>query len=115
MMNVLKNRLADHYKFQSAQRLAQKRLQENCYQSNGTKWFIKTDKMDEKATVVPTVWSQLRTPTFQSGSRLVVAMNGSFYHGLGRMQVHIRTMFEDIRHGSEMQMSTFLLDFHEAV
>ena len=57
---------------------------------------MKTDKMDEKATVVPTVWSQLRTPVFQSGSRLVVAMNGSFYYGLSQSQVHIRTMFEDM-------------------
>ena len=75
---------------------------------------MKTDKMDEKATVVPTVWSQLRTPFFQSGSRLVVAMNGSFYYGLSQSQVHIRTMFDDISHGSEMQMSTFLLNLHEA-
>ena len=93
----------------------QTRIQEHCNQSNGTKWFIKTDKMDEKATVVPTQWSQLSTPFFQSGERLIVAMNGSFFHGLGRMQVHIRTMFEDTQHGSEMQMSTFLLNFHEAV
>ena len=42
-------------------------------------------------------------------------MNGSFYHGLEHWQVHIRTMFEDTKHGSEMQMSTFLLNFHEAV
>ena len=66
LMNMFKNRLTDHYQFQSAQRMAQKRLQEHCYQSNGTKWFMKTDKMDEKATVVPTVWSQLSTPFFQS-------------------------------------------------
>ena len=71
--------------------------------------------MDEKATVVPTQWSQLSTPFFQSGERLVVARNGSFDHRLDSSQVHIRTMFEDVDHGSEMQMSTFLLNFHEAV
>jgi len=115
LMSILKERLTTHFQFQSAQRMVQSRIQEHCYQSNGTKWFIKTDKMDEKATVVPTQWSQLSTPFFQKGERLVVAMNGSFYHGLERSQVHLRTMFEDIAHGSEMQMSTFLLNFHEAV
>ena len=76
---------------------------------------MKVDKMDEKATVVVTEWSQLTTPFFQSGERLIVAMNGSMYHGMMHSQVHTRTMFEDIEHGSEMQMSTFLLNFHEAV
>ena len=71
--------------------------------------------MDEKATVVPTQWSQLSTPFFQSGERLVVAINGSFYHGPDHMQVHVRTMFDDVDHGSEMQMSTFLLNLHETV
>ena len=42
-------------------------------------------------------------------------MNGSFYHCLEHSQVHLRTVFEDIEHGSEMQMSTFLLNFHEAM
>ena len=37
------------------------------------------------------------------------------YHGVEHSQVHIRTMFEDIEHGSEMQMSTFLFNFHESV
>ena len=115
LIAVFKDRLSAHFEFQSAQRLMQSRIQEACKQSNGTKWFIKTDKMDEKATVVPTQWSQLSTPFFQSGDRLVVAVNGSFYHGLDHSQVHMRTMFEDIEHGSEMQMSTFLLNFHEAV
>ena len=41
-------------------------------------------------------------------------MKGSFVHGLEHMQVHMRTMFEDISRGSEMQMSTFLLIFHKA-
>jgi len=77
--------------------------------------MMKTDKQDEKACVVPTQWSQLSTPFFQSGERLIVGINGSFYHGLEHSQVHMRTIFEDIEHGSEMQMSTFLLNFHEAV
>ena len=68
---------------------------------------MKVDKMDEKATVVPTQWSQLKTQFFQSGERLIVAMDGSMYHGFASSKVHIRTMFEDIEHGSEMQLSTF--------
>ena len=114
LMSALKTRLSTHFHFQSIQRLVQSRIQELCHQSNGTKWFVKTDKMDEKATVVATQWSQLSTPFFQSGERLIVAINGSFYHGLKHSQVHMRTMFEDTEHGSEMQMSTFLMNFHEA-
>ena len=94
-MALFKERLASHFQFQSAQLLVQGRVQELCNQSNGTKWFMKVDKMDEKATVVPTVWSQLSTPFFQSGERLIVAINGSFYHGLEHSQVHMHTMFED--------------------
>ena len=115
LLSILKDRLSSHFWFQSAQRLMQSRIQELCYQSHGTKWFIKTDKMDENAFAVATQWSQLQTPFFQSGDRLVVGMNGSFYHGLEHCQVHIRTMFEDFQHGSEIQMSTFLLNFHGAV
>ena len=107
LLSTLKHRLAEHFAFQSAQRLMQGRIQEMCYQSNGTKWFIKTDKMDENAIAVPTQWSQLRTPFFQGGDRLDVAMNGSFVHGCENMHVHIRTMFQDIKHGNEMQMGTF--------
>ena len=76
---------------------------------------MKTDKMDEKACVVPTQWSQLRTAFFQGGERLIVGINGSFFYGLEHFQVHMRTMFDDCEHGSEMQMSTFLLNLHEAV
>ena len=115
LRELLKNRLGTHFSFQSAQRLIQSRIKELCKQSNGRKVFMETDKMDEKACVVPTEWSQLSTQFFQSGERLVVAINGSFYHGCEHSQVHIRTMFEDIEHGSEMQMSTFLLNFHESV
>ena len=115
LMTLFKDRLCSHFQFQSAQRLVQGRVQELCNQSNGTKWMMKTDKQDEKACVVPTQWSQLSTPFFQSGERLIVGINGSFYHGLEHSQVHMRTIFEDIEHGSEMQMSTFLLNFHEAV
>ena len=78
LMALFKERLCVHFQFQSAQRLMQGRVQELCSQSNGTKWFMKTDKMDEKACVVPTQWSQLKTPFFQSGERLIVGINGSF-------------------------------------
>ena len=67
LMTVFKDRLADHFQFQGAQRLVQGRIQEACKQSEGIRWFMKTDEMDEKAIVVPTEWSQLSTPFFKSG------------------------------------------------
>ena len=54
-------RFGEHHHFQEAQRLAQARVEEACAQSAGRKWFMKTDKADQKKTVLPTVWSQLHT------------------------------------------------------
>ena len=104
-------RLGEHYAFQSAQRLAQDNLEEACFNSNGLKWYMKIDKMDMHAINLPTIWNQLATPFFKGGARILCAVNGSHWVGALRSpEWHIRTLFEDISHGSEMQLSTILLN-----
>ena len=65
-----------HYDFQSAQRLAQGRLMEQCIQSSGRQWFFKIDKMDQNSVHVPTVWSQLASSLFKEGDRIQVSLQG---------------------------------------
>ena len=85
---------------QGAQRLAQGQLEEDCAQSEGRKWFGKFDKMDNKKVVCPTIASQLATPFFKDLSlRLVTGILGSMWHGTRTCQHHIRTLFDDWRHG----------------
>ena len=74
LRNVLRERLGQHFDFQAAQRLAHGRVEEECAQSGGRKWLMIIDKMDQKKTVVPTIWSQLATPLFrtQRGDSLLV-------------------------------------------
>ena len=71
-----KDRLGQHYDFQSAQRLAQGRSMEHCIQSCGRKWFFKIDKMDQNSCMVPTVWSQLASSLFKEGDRIQVSLQG---------------------------------------
>ena len=111
----MQRRLGQHFEFQAAQRLAQNRLEEECAQSGGKKWFMKTDKADQSKTKLPTVWSQLATSFFKEGDRIVTGIIGSMWHGLLGMTHHVRTVFEDCSHGSEMQCSHILLNLHEAV
>jgi hypothetical protein len=40
LMNALKERLGAHFQFQSAQRLAEARMEEACSSSGGKKWFM---------------------------------------------------------------------------
>ena len=96
-------RLGEHHHFQEAQRLAQARVEEACAQSAGRKWFMKTDKADQKKTVLPTVWSQLHTHFLKEGARVVCGIIGSMWHGTMNITHHVRTIFEDCEHGSEMQ------------
>ncbi len=114
LRNALKDRLGSHFQFQSAQRLAQGRLEEQCQQSGGAQWFMKIDKMDQKKTVTPTVWSQLATPLFKDLSkRFVTGLIGSMWHGTLRTSHHLRSVFEDCLHGAEMQCSAILCNLHE--
>lgn len=111
VIDAYRTRLGEHYAFQSAQRLAQDNLEEACLQSNGLRWFMKIDKMDMHAINLPTIWNQLATPFFKQGARILCAVNGSHWAGpLRSPEWHIRTLFEDIPHGSEMQLSTIFLN-----
>ena len=61
LRSALKTRLGAHFDFQAAQRLSHGRIEEECEQRGGPKWFMLIDKMDQKKTVCPTIWSQLAT------------------------------------------------------
>ena len=110
-------RLGAHYDMQSAQRLAQDRLQERCDQSGGHAWMIKIDKMDSSAIRCPTQWRLLNTAFFRNGNRVEVGLIGSWWSGLRQSApIHFRTIFDDLAEtGSSMQFSTLLLNLHEKV
>ena len=114
LRSALQARLGDHYEFQAAQRLAHGRLEELCAQSGGAKWLMLIDKMDQSKTVCPTVWSQLATKLFQDQEkRLITGLIGSMWFGTTHTAHHVRTVFNDCSHGSEMQSSAILLNLHE--
>ena len=109
----LKDRLGLHFDFQAAQRLALGRVEEQAAQSGGAHWCMLIDKMDQRKTVVPSVWSQLATPLFKEvDRRLVTGLNGSMWFGTTQTTHHLRTVFDDCQHGAEMQSSTLLLNLH---
>ena len=114
LRSALQARLGDHYDFQAAQRLAELRLEEECVHSGGRKWFMLIDKMDQQKTVCPTIWSQLATKMFaDKEKRLVAGLVGSMWFGTRRVMNHVRTVFNDCGHGSEMQSSVILQNLHE--
>jgi len=112
---MVRQRLGAHFSFQSSQRLAVGRMMEHARRSCGAHWLMKIDKMDQKRTILPVVWSQHASALFKQGSRLVVGLNGSQWCGLKTMEYHLRTVHEDCRHGASMQSTTILLNFHGAV
>ena len=65
LREFLNDRLGRHFDFQAAHRLAHGRVEEEAVQSAGEHWLTLIDKMDQRKTVVPSVWSQLRTPLFK--------------------------------------------------
>lgn len=106
-------RLGRHFEFQAAQRLAHARVEEDCAQSGGQKWLMVIDKMDQKKTIVPTVWSQLPTPLFKDPDRRIIAgVIGSMWYGTAKTTHHLRTVFTDCSHGAEMQSSAILWNLH---
>ena len=93
LRGALQTRLGDHYEFQAAQRFADNRLEEECANSGGAKWFMLIDKMDQQKTVCPTIWSQLATKMFQDKEkRLVTGLVGSMWFGTRRVMNHVRTV-----------------------
>jgi len=110
----LRARLGRHFQFQGAQRIAMARLEEIANQSDGRIWAMLIDKMDQNCAFCPQVWAMLSTALFKGGERLMCAINGSIWAGTRRASKHhLRTMFQDCQHGSEMQCSTFLLNVWE--
>ena len=88
---ALIKRLGAHYDMQSAQRLAQDKLQEKCDQSGGRAWMIKIDKMDSSAIRCPTHWPLLNTAFFRDGNRLEAGLIGSVWSGLQQSApIHFR-------------------------
>ena len=114
LREFLKDRLGQHFDFQAAQRLAHGRLEEDAAQSAGEHWFVLIDKMDQRKTVVPSIWSQIRTPLFKEvDKRLVTGLIGTMWFGTSRMSHHVRTVFDDCQHGAEMQSSSLLFNLHQ--
>ena len=114
LREFLKDRLGQHFDFQAAQRLAHDRVEEEAVQSSGEHWFVLIDKMDQRKTVVPSIWSQLRTPLFKEvDKRLVAGLIGAMWFGTRRMTHHVRTVVDDCSHGAEMQCSSLLLNLHQ--
>jgi len=114
LMNAYRNRLGRHFKFQSSQRLGEGRCEEACVQSGGDQWFMHLDKMDQTRTIIPTIWSQLSTPFFKGGERIVAGIIGAYCAGINNTEIIVRTVFQDCQHGSNMQASAALLNFHNA-
>ena len=114
LREFLKYRLGRHFDFQAAQRLAHGRVEEDAAQSAGEHWLMLIDKMDQRKTMVPSVWSQLRTPLFKEvDKRLITGLIGSMWFGTLRTSHHVRTVFDDCAHGAEMQSSSLLLNLHQ--
>ena len=113
VLAMLKRRLVEHWRFQSAQRLCQSRIEEACAQNGQTKWFTKVDKMDQKKTSLPTEWKQLTSPLFKLGERMVVGIIGSQWSGPSHTSTAVRTIFQDCEQGSETQCSVLLCNLHE--
>ena len=108
------SRLGQHFEFQGAQRIAVARIEEECLQSGGKKWLMLIDKIDQNAAYLPTVWELLRTAFFKGGERLQVSLNGAWFFGPRQSpELLVRTMFEDCKHGSNMQASTLLMNLHD--
>ena len=114
LREFLKDRLGQHFDFQAAQRLAHGRVEEEAAQSGGDHWCTLIDKMDQRKTVVPSIWSQLGTPLFKEvDRRLVTGLIGTMWFGTTQTSHHVRTVFDDCQHGAEMQSSTLLLNLHQ--
>ena len=109
----LRARLGQHFQFQGAQRIAMGKLEEIADQSDGRIWAMSIDKMDQNCAFCPQVWAMSSTALFKGGERLMCAINGSIWAGTQNTRHHLRTMFQDCKHGSEMQSSTFLLNVWE--
>ena len=88
--------MRQHFEFQAAQRLAHARVEEEAAQSGGSHWFMLIDKMDQRKTVVPSVWSRLGTPLFKEvDRRLVTGLILPIWFGVDQATHIVRTFFDD--------------------
>ena len=64
--------------------------------------------------MVPTIWSELATPLVKDPERrCITGLIGSMWFGIAHITHHVRTVFKDCQHGSEMQSSTILQNLHK--
>ena len=115
LLDALKVRLARHFEFQGAQRIRLARIEEVCRQSQGVRWCMLVDRMDQNKTNLPSIAALERSDLFKEGNRLVVSLIGSAWSGVNCFDHYIRTDFCDSEHGSEKQASCVLLNLHAAI
>ena len=108
LLATYQRRLGRHWQFQSSQRVRIDRVAEICRQSEGARWLLITDKMDQVKTIIPMEWSQASTPLFKLGDRLVSGIIGCSCSGCTKTDLILRTVFEDCKHGSNMAASALL-------
>ena len=116
LLDAFGGRLGRHFDFQSAQRLAMDQIGEKCNQSGGRCWIIKIDKMVQNARWLPLICAMMNSVFFRDDSRVQIGLIGSWWSGLvSSAPIHIRTVFDECEHGSEMQFSTLILNLWEKV
>ena len=114
LLNALKERMGIHLSFQSSQRLAENRKEEEADQSDGNKWAHHIDRMDQVKTIFPSLHSQASTQWFKGGARVKCSIIGGYWHGIRNAHFVIRTAFDDFATGSENQASALLQNLHDA-
>ena len=72
------------------------------------------DKMDQRKTVVPSVWSQLWAPLFKEVDRhWVIGLIGSMWFGTTHTTHLVRAIFGDCQNGSGTQSNARLRNLHQ--
>eukprot|EP00435_Cladocopium_sp_Y103_P043419 s410_g12.t1 len=89
VLDALKLRLGRHYAFQASQRLADERLMEQARRRS--------------------------TPLMKTGFVLVMGLVGTIWSGTPQDDVLLTTLYEDCRHGGNMQASLLFTAFHKKV
>ena len=95
-----------------AQRMVVGGIEETCRMSNGAKWAMLIDKMDQQKSILPAMAAQNKTPFFANGERLVVGLIGSAWAGVKHTDHLIRTVYQNLTQGACMQSSTILRNLH---
>ena len=115
LLNAYKARLSKHYAFQGAQRTKMNLIEAYCKNPAQRTWTMLADKMDQQKTNVPCIWDLMASSLFHDADRVVVGLIGSAWSGPASIDMLVRTVFDDTKHGAEQQCSTYLLNFLYAV